>query len=55
MINLSEPKLIGKNDSGKDIFLKNGRFGPYLQFEKDQIEEEKKKKKKIKRKKRTKT
>ena len=46
MINLSEPKLIGKNDSGKDIFLKNGRFGPYLQFEKDQIEEEKKKKKK---------
>ncbi len=51
MINLSEPKLIGKNDSGKDIFLKNGRFGPYLQFEKDQIEEEKKKKKKIKKKK----
>ncbi len=31
--NLSEPKLIGKNDKGKDIFLKNGRFGPYLQFE----------------------
>ena len=32
-INLAEPKLIGKNDLGKDIFLKNGRFGPYLQFE----------------------
>jgi len=31
--NLAEPKLIGKNDSGNDIFLKNGRFGPYLQFE----------------------
>ena len=28
-INLAEPKLIGKNDLGKDIFLKNGRFGPY--------------------------
>ncbi len=25
--------MIGKNDLGKDIFLKNGRFGPYLQFE----------------------
>ena len=33
------------------IFFKNGRFGPYLQFEKDKIEEEKKKKKKIKKKK----
>ena len=32
-VNLAEPKLIGKNDLGKDIFLKNGRFGPYLQFE----------------------
>ena len=31
--NLSEPKLIGKNDIGKDIYLKNGRFGPYLQYE----------------------
>ncbi len=44
---LSEPKLIGTNDNGKDIFLKNGRFGPYLQFEQDQeIENLKKKKKK---------
>jgi len=32
-IALSEPKLIGQNDNGKDIYLKNGRFGPYLQFE----------------------
>ena len=32
-INLAEPKLLGKNDFGKDIFLKNGRFGPYLQYE----------------------
>ena len=46
---LAEPKLIGKNDNDKDIFLKSGRFGPYLQYEK--IEEEaitKKKKKKKK-------
>jgi len=33
--NLAEPKLIGSNDSGKEIYLKNGRFGPYLQYEKD--------------------
>ena len=33
--NLSEPKLIGQNQFGKDIFLKNGRFGPYLQYEKE--------------------
>ncbi len=30
---LAEPKLIGQNDFGKDIYLKNGRFGPYLQYE----------------------
>ena len=30
---LAEPKLIGKNDNGKEIYLKNGRFGPYLQYE----------------------
>jgi len=30
---LTEPKLIGQNDNGKDIYLKNGRFGPYLQYE----------------------
>jgi len=33
--NLSEPKLIGQNDFGKNIYLKNGRFGPYLQYEKE--------------------
>ena len=32
-IALAEPKLIGQNENGKDIYLKNGRFGPYLQFE----------------------
>ena len=32
-VNLSEPKLLGKNDEGKEIFLRNGRFGPYLQYE----------------------
>ena len=51
--NLSEPKLLGKNDSDKDIFLKNGRFGPYLQFEMDPQESIKIIKKKIKRKKLT--
>ncbi len=47
---LAEPKLIGQNDSGKDIYLKNGRFGPYLQFEKElnDVEETKKKEKKLK-------
>ncbi len=49
-LTLAEPKFIGQNDSGKDIYLKNGRFGPYLQFEKeiDDVEETKKKKKKLK-------
>ena len=28
--NLAEPKLLGQNEFGKDIYLKNGRFGPYL-------------------------
>ncbi len=45
-LTLAEPKFIGKNDKGKDIFLKNGRFGPYLQFEKEIIEEDEKTKKK---------
>ncbi len=49
---LAEPKYIGKHENGNDIFLKNGRFGPYLQYEKifDKLEIEKnpKKKKKIK-------
>ena len=50
-VNLAEPKLIGQNDLGKDIYLKNGRFGPYLQFEIDvdtSIENKKKKGKKKK-------
>ena len=52
---LAEPKFIGKNDGGKDLFLKIGRFGPYIQYEKiDELADEnilkkikKKKKKKI--------
>ena len=31
---LAEPKFLGKHENGNDIFLKNGRFGPYLQYEK---------------------
>ena len=31
--NLAEPKLIGKHENGNDMFLKNGRFGPYIQYE----------------------
>mgnify|MGYP001472859767 CR=1 FL=1 len=45
---LVEPKLIGQNELGKDIYLKNGRFGPYLQYEKElepEVEVLKKKKK----------
>ncbi len=49
---LAEPILLGQNEDGKDIFLKNGRFGPYLQYEiikdKENIEIKKKKKKKTK-------
>jgi DNA topoisomerase-1 len=50
--NLAESKLIGKNEFGKDIYLKNGRFGPYLQYEKElepveEISKKKKKKKKV--------
>merc|ERR1711981_981541 len=30
---LAEPKLIGKHDNGNDMYLKNGRFGPYIQYE----------------------
>ncbi len=52
---LAEPKFLGKHINGNDIFLKNGRFGPYLQYEKVlevNIEEEKpKKRKKTKKKK----
>jgi DNA topoisomerase I len=32
-VHLAEPKLIGKHDNGNDLFLKNGRFGPYIQYE----------------------
>jgi DNA topoisomerase I len=49
--NLAEPKLIGQNNFGKDIYLKNGRFGPYLQYEKEPEEVEIKPKKKRKKKK----
>ncbi len=49
---LAEPKLIGKHENGNDIFLKNGRFGPYLQYEKIptdiEVEKTTKKKKKTK-------
>ena len=49
---LAEPRFIGKHQNGNDIYLKNGRFGPYLQYEKipEDIEIEKtpKKKKKTK-------
>tara|TARA_Y100000590_G_scaffold444615_1_gene575590 strand:+ start:2003 stop:4570 length:2568 start_codon:yes stop_codon:yes gene_type:complete len=30
---LAEPKLIGQHDNGNDIYLKVGRFGPYIQYE----------------------
>ena len=47
---LAEPKFIGKHENGNDIYLKNGRFGPYLQYEKilseQELEESIKKKKK---------
>merc|ERR1711965_944148 len=49
--NLAEPKLLGQNDFGKNIYLKNGRFGPYLQYEKEKEELETKKKKGRKKKK----
>jgi len=45
---LAEPKLVGQNENNKDIYLKNGRFGPYLQYEmvEEEISIKKKKKKK---------
>ena len=51
-LNLAEPKLIGKSINDEDIFLKNGRFGPYLQYElkNSEIEVKPKKKKKTKKK-----
>jgi DNA topoisomerase I len=45
---LAEPKFIGTHENGKDMFLKNGRFGPYIQYEK--IEEIKEKSIKTKKK-----
>ena len=50
---LAEPKFIGKHENGNDIYLKNGRFGPYLQYEKvlNELESEKNNKKKKKTKK----
>ena len=44
---LAEPKFIGKHENGNDMYLKIGRFGPYIQYEiiPDQIEEPVKKKK----------
>ena len=53
---LAEPKFIGKHENGNDMYLKNGRFGPYIQYEKnEEVKEEtieiKKKKNKSKKKK----
>ena len=49
---LAEPKLIGKHENGNDMYLKIGRFGPYVQYEiipeidHDEIKKTKKNKKK---------
>jgi len=49
---LAEPKLIGKHENGNDMYLKTGRFGPYIQYEMipeiahDQVKKNKKKSKK---------
>ena len=45
---LPEPKSIGLNDNGKEMFLKNGRFGPYIQYEIPENSDEKIKKRKTK-------
>jgi DNA topoisomerase I len=50
---LAEPKLVGKHENGNDMYLKIGRFGPYIQYEiipeqiKDDIKKKKVRKKKI--------
>ena len=51
-LSLAEPKLLGQSDNQENIYLKNGRFGPYLQYESKTIidEEDSKKRKKIKKK-----
>ena len=49
---LAEPRLIGSHENGHDMYLKNGRFGPYIQYEiipeitKEKIQKKKGKKKK---------
>ena len=49
---LAEPRLIGSHENGHDMYLKNGRFGPYIQYEIiPEITKEKIKKKKGKKKK----
>ena len=50
---LAEPKLIGKHENGNDMYLKNGRFGPYIQYEiileiKKELKKKKQRKKKTK-------
>ncbi len=47
---LPEPKSIGTNDSGKELILKSGRFGPYLQYELEEEANDTTKKKKSKKK-----
>ncbi len=50
---LPEPKTIGLNENGKEIILKSGRFGPYLQYdllEDENISKKKKSKKKTEKK-----
>ena len=53
---LAEPKLIGKHENGNDMYLKVGRFGPYIQYEiipeivHEEVKKTKKKKKSRKKK-----
>ena len=50
---MAEPKLIGKHENGNDMYLKVGRFGPYIQYERihETADEETNKTKKKKKKK----
>lgn len=43
---LPEPKIIGLNDNQKEMVLKSGRFGPYIQYELTENDKETIKKKK---------
>jgi len=45
---LPEPKSIGLNENGKEMFLKSGRFGPYIQYEISETDVKKTNKKKLK-------